>query len=110
MDGWTLLIIGLASLALVFGAFAYIGLRAYRLFRHGLAVSRSMTPHVARLDAAGRSIEQRTAQLERDAASLTASTARLQESVARLQMTSEALRDGLAPYRRVRDYLSGRRA
>jgi hypothetical protein len=110
MDGWTLLIFGLASLAVVFGAFAYLCVRSYHLFRRGLALSRSMAPHVARLDAAGRSIEQRTAQLESDAAALTASTARLQESVARLQLVGQALNDGFAPYRRVRDYLSGRQS
>jgi len=110
MDGWILLVIGLASLALVIGAFAYIGLRAYRLARHGIAVSRSLAPHVGRLEAAGRGIEERTAQLERNAAALTAGTARLQESVARLQVLTEALREGVAPYRRLRGYLSGRRA
>lgn len=108
MDGWVLLVIGLASLALVIGALAYIGLRAYRLARHGLAVSRSMAPHVARLEAAGRDIERHTAQLERNAADVTTGTARLQENVARLQLLSAALRDGVAPYRRLRDYLSGR--
>jgi hypothetical protein len=109
MDGWMLLIVGLASLAVVFGAFVYLGVRGYHLFRRGLAVSRSLAPHVARLDAAARSIEQRTAQLETDAAGLTASTARLQESVARLQVLGQALNDGFAPYRGVRDYLRGRR-
>ncbi|MBN2205592.1 MAG: hypothetical protein JW767_11275 [Thermoleophilia bacterium] len=109
MDGWTLLIVGLVSLAVVFGAFAYLGVRGYHLFRRGLALSRSLAPHVAELDAAGRTIEQRTAQLEADAAALTDSTARLQESVARLQVLTQALNDGIAPYRRVRDYLGGRR-
>ena len=110
MDGWILLIVGLASLAVVFGALAYLGVRGYHLFRRGLALSRSMAPHVARLDAAGRSIEQGTARLEADAAALTASTARLQESVARLQILTQALNGGFAPYRCVRDYLSGRRS
>jgi hypothetical protein len=109
MEWWILLVIGLVSLGVVFGALGYIGLRAYRLARRGLAVSRSMAPHVARLEAAGRGIEERTARLERDAAALTESTGRLQESVARLQVLSEALREGAAPYRLVRDYLSGRR-
>lgn len=104
-----LLIVGVASLAVVFGAFAYLGVRVYHLFRRGLALSRSMAPHIARLDAAGRSLDQGTARLEADAAALTASTARLQESVARLQILGQALDDGFAPYRGVRDYLRGRR-
>jgi hypothetical protein len=109
MDGWVLLIVGLLSLAVVFAFFGYLGWRAYRLFRRGLAISRSLAPDVARLETAGHTIEERSAQLERDAAALTASAARLEQSVARLQILGQALNGGFAPYRRVRDYLSGRR-
>jgi hypothetical protein len=107
MDGWILLIIGLASLAVVLVALVSLGWRAYRLFRRGMAFSRTIAPYVAAIEASGRTLEVRTAQLERDAAALTASLDRLQLSVARLQVLAEAVNEGLAPYKRVRDYMAG---
>ncbi len=107
MDGWILLIVGIASLAVVVAALGFLGWRAYRLVKRGIAVAKSIAPLAAELEASSRTIEARTAQLEQGTAAVTASLARLQSSVARLQVLGQGLSDGLAPYRRVRDYIQG---
>jgi len=105
MDGFILLIIGLAGLALIFAASAYLGLKAWRLLKRGLRISRSTAPLAAQL--AGRT-EQAAAAAERLAMSgeqITANLEHLQVSLKRLQVVAEACADAMKPYRTVRDYL-----
>jgi len=105
MNGLILLIIGLASLALIFAAFAYLALKAWRLLKRGLRISRGAAPLAAQL--AGRA-EQAAAAAERLAMSgeqITANLEHLQVSVKRLQVVAEAWADAMWPYRTVRDYL-----
>jgi len=105
MNGLILLIIGLAGLALILAAFAYLALKAWRLFKRGLRISRGAAPAAAQL--AGRA-EQAAAAAQRLAANgeqITANLEHLQVTVKRLQVVSQAWADALNPYRAVRDYL-----
>jgi hypothetical protein len=105
MSGLILLIIGLAGLALILAAFVYLGLRAWRLFKRGLRISRGAAPLAAQL--AGR-VQEAAAAAERLAANgeeISANLERLQMSAKRLQVVAEAWSDATTPYRAVRDYL-----
>ena len=55
MNGWILFGIGLVSLAIIGFALAYLGLKGWRLAKHGVGVSRHIAPLAAEL--AGRADE-----------------------------------------------------
>jgi methyl-accepting chemotaxis protein len=105
MSGLILLIIGLAGLALILAAFAYLGLKAWRLFKRGLRILRGAAPMAAQL--AGRA-EQAAITAERlaeNTGEIAANLEHLQVAVKRLQVVAEAWADAARPYRAVRDYL-----
>jgi hypothetical protein len=109
MPWYVVLIIALASLALVVAMLAWVGIKGWRLAKHGMAVSRRVTPLVdgltRRADEAALAVER----LSSDADQLTSNIARLQVSLARLQVVVRAFRDALRPYRLLRGWLSGQR-
>jgi hypothetical protein len=109
MPWYVLLIIALASLALVSAMLAWVGLKGWRLAKHGMAVSGRVTPLVEgltrRADEAAAAAERLTA----DGEQLNDSIVRLQGSLARLQVVAQALNDALRPYSLIAGWLSGRR-
>jgi hypothetical protein len=109
MPWYVLLIIALAGLALVLGMFAWVGLKGWRLAKHGMAVSRRVTPLVEGLTRRADEAAVAAEHLSADAEQLTASIARMQASLARLQVVSQALSDALRPYMLIAGWLSGER-
>jgi len=105
MNGWILLGIGLVSLAIIGFACAYLGLKGWRLAKHGVGVSRHIAPLVAELagraDEAGRAAER----LAADGADLTADLDRMQRSLQRLKILTDAWDDALRPLVRIAEYL-----
>ncbi|NLE22508.1 MAG: hypothetical protein GX624_06990 [Actinobacteria bacterium] len=109
MPWYVLLIIALAGVGLVLAMVVRVGLKAWRLARHGMAVSRRLTPLAQGL--ARRTDEVATAaeRLSKDGEQLNASIAALQQSLARLQVMAQALNDAVRPYALVMSWLTGRR-
>src|SRR5664280_1514336 len=105
MNGWILLGIGLASLAIIGFALAYLGLKGWRLAKHGIGVSRHIAPLAAELagraDEAGRAAER----LSADGADLTADLERMQRSLQRLRIITDAWDDAIRPLVRMAEYL-----
>jgi hypothetical protein len=105
MNGWILFGIGLASFAIIASALAYLGLKGWRLAKHGIGVSRHLAPLAAELagraDEAGRAAERLTA----DGAELTADLERMQRSLQRLKILTDAWDDALRPFVRIAEYL-----
>lgn len=105
MDWIVLLIIGLAGLALIIAGFAYVGLKAWRLLKRGMSISRDVAPLADSLSRQAAVLSANADRLSANGAQLTANLERLQASVARLQVVADALSGALSPYRRVRRYL-----
>ena len=107
MPWYVLLIVALASLAVVLGALVYVGRKAWRLAKHGAAVSRRVTPLV---DGLTRRADEAAAAAERlsaDGEQLSANLLRMQHSIARLQVIAQTFNDALRPYYLVAGWLSG---
>jgi cell division protein FtsB len=109
MPWYVLLIIALASLALVIAMLAWLALKAWRLAKHGVAVSRRVTPLVEGLTRRADEAAAAAERLSADGEQLTASIARMQGSLARLQVVGQTLNDALRPYKLLRGWLSGER-
>ncbi len=105
MNWVALLIIGLASLAVVVGGFAYLGVKAWRLLKRGMRVSRDVAPLADHLSRQAAELTANADRLSADNERLNASLARLRLSVARLQVLIDALSDAAAPFRRIKEYL-----
>jgi hypothetical protein len=105
MNGWVLLVIGLASLGLVCFAFVYLGYTGYRLVKAGLRLTRTYGPPAAELAGKAAAATERAGQAGIYAEDIMASLARLQVSLQRLQIIAEAFQGALSPYRRLRSYL-----
>lgn len=109
MPWYVLLIIALVSLALVLAMLVWLGLRGWRLAKHGMAVSRRVTPLVDGLTRRAGEAAAAAERLSADGEQLNASIVRMQASLARLQVVAQALSDAVRPYRLVSDWLSGKR-
>jgi hypothetical protein len=105
MSGLILLTVGLACLALIIGATAYFGLKAWRLARRGLRMGRTAAPLATQLGAQSAALAAQADHLAANAERIGANFQRLQASARRLQVLAEAWSAGVAPYRRLRDYL-----
>lgn len=105
MTGFVLLIIGLASLALVVVMLAWCGLKGWRVYRRGMQVSRDVMPLTAQLSAWGGVVEVKADRLAQNAEQIAANLERLQGSLRRLQLVAEAMNESAEPYRRARRYL-----
>lgn len=105
MDGIVLLIIGLASLGLVFVAFAYCGVKAWRIYRHGMDVYGRLAPFTTRFDEWSVVLEAKAQQLADNGDAITANVERLQATITRLQILAVAINEGMKPVRRARRYL-----
>ena len=107
MPWYALLIVALASLAVVIGGLAYVGLKAWRLANHGAAVSRRVTPLVDGLTATPDAAAAAAERLSADGEQLSANLQRMQLSIARLQVIAQNLNDAMRPYYIVAGWLSG---
>jgi hypothetical protein len=105
MSGWILLIIGLASLALVLATLVFVGVRAWRVYQHGMAVYDHVGPLADQLSGWSVVVEAKAQRLADNGAEISANLERLQASIARFQIIAQALSDGMAPVRRARRYL-----
>jgi hypothetical protein len=104
MDGWVLLVIGLASLGLIIAAFAYLGYCGYRLGKAGFVMARTYGPPTAELAHKAALATERATKAGLSAEEIATSLVSLQVSLQRLQVAFEALQSALAPYRRVKEY------
>lgn len=105
MSGWVLLIIGLASLALVVAALGYLGYCGFRLGKAGLKMARTYAPGAADLARKAAAATDQATQAGIGAEKIAADLADLQVSLRRLQVAFEALSSALVPYRKVKEYL-----
>lgn len=105
MNWVIVLIIALASLALVIAGLAYVGLKAWRLAKRGMSISRDVAPLADGLSRQAAVLSANADRLSANSDQLGANIGRLQASVARLQVVAAALSDAMAPYRRVKEYL-----
>ena len=105
MNGWLLLIIGLASLAVVLGAVAYCAVKAWRVYRHGTEVYGRLAPFIDQLDGWTVTVEAKAQELTDNSAAIAANLDRLKASLARFQVIAQAFDEGFAPYRRILSYL-----
>lgn len=104
MNGWVLLTIGLASLALVVAAFAYLGYTVYRLVKAGVRLGRAYGAPVAELTDKVNAASQRAAQAGVHAEDIMTTLVHLQASLQRLQIVADAWQTALGPYQRLRTY------
>jgi uncharacterized protein YoxC len=109
MPWYVLLIIALASIGLVLAVLVHVALKAWRLAKHGAAVSSRVTPLVDGLSRRGDEITAAVDRLTADGEELNANLARLQRSIARLQVIAQTFNDALRPYYLIAGWLSGER-
>jgi len=109
MPWYVLLIIALASVGLVLAMLAWLGVRAWRLLKHGIAVSRRIAPLAGRLQSRADEAAATAEHLAASAGRLDANIARMQVALERLRVVGQALDDAVRPYRRIADWLGGER-
>jgi hypothetical protein len=109
MPWYALLIVALASLAVIVGGLAYVGLKAWRLAKHGAAVSRRVTPLVDGLTRRADEVTAAAERLSADGEQLNANLVHMQRSRARLQVVMQAFNDAMRPYYLIAGWLSGER-
>jgi hypothetical protein len=104
MDGWVLLVIGLASLGLVVATFAYLGYCVYRLAKAGLGLARSYGPVTGELAKKAAIATERATEAGTRAETIATSLESLQTSLRRLQVAVDAWQAAMSPYRKVKEY------
>jgi hypothetical protein len=109
MPWYVLLIVALISLAVIIGALVHVALKGWRLAKHGMAVSRRISPLAGGLSRRADEISVAAEHLSADGASLSASIARLQVSLARLQVVSNTISEALEPFLLLTGWLAGDR-
>jgi hypothetical protein len=105
MSGLVLLIIGLASLGLVFAMLAFFGLKAWRVSGHAMEVYGHVGPLADQLSDWSVVAEAKAQHLADNGEQIAANVERLRVSVQRLQLIAEILGESARPYRRVFHYL-----
>jgi len=109
MPWYVLLIIALAGLAVILGALASVGLKGWRLAKHGMAVSRRLTPLVDGLSRRADEISVAAERLSADGEQLTVSLTRLQVSLARMQVVTDTIGEAMEPFLLLTGWLAGDR-
>lgn len=104
MSGWVLLIIGLASLALILAVVAWLGLKGWRLAKHGIAVARSTGAMAGEVAGRAGGLEISLSRLQANTDELRANLVRLQATAERFRVLADALGSALTPYRNVRSF------
>jgi methyl-accepting chemotaxis protein len=103
-NGLFLLTVGLCSFAVVCVAAGFLAVKAWRLLKRGIRISRVAGPLAADLAMRAEQLAKLSDDMAHQTEQVVASTDRLAASTRRLQVVLQAFSDGLAPYRRVRDY------
>ena len=109
MPWYALLIVGLASLAIIIGALVYVALKGWRLAKHGMAVSRRITPLADGLSHRTDEIAAAAERLSASGESLTVSISKLQVSLARLQVVAYTVSEAMEPFLLLTGWLAGDR-
>ena len=109
MPWYALLIVALVSLAVVIVGVAYLALKAWRLFKRGLRVSRDIAPLADHLSRQAEVLSANAERLAANGEQLSANITRLQVSLARLQVIANTLSEVAEPYLRLTGWLSGER-
>jgi hypothetical protein len=107
MPWYALLIVALASLAAIIGALAYVALKGWRLAKHGMAVSRRITPLADGLTHRADEVTAAVERLAGDGESLTVSISKLQVSLARLQVVTATINEAMEPFYLLTGWLAG---
>jgi hypothetical protein len=109
MPWYVLLIVALVSLAVIIGALVYVALKGWRLAKHGMAVSRRITPIADGLTRRADEIAAAAERLSANGAQLSESIAKMQASLARLQVVTETMSEAMEPFLLLTGWLSGDR-
>ena len=104
-NGLVVLTIGLCSLVVVCVAATYFGIKAWRLAKRGLRVSKVVIPLAEDLARKSEVLVRVTYDLSLNGDQIAVNLEKLDASVHRLQVVLQAFNDSMAPYRKVRDYL-----
>lgn len=103
-NGLFLLTVGLCSFAVVCVAAGFLAFKAWRLLKRGIRISRVAGPLAADLSMRAEQLALLGDDMSRQTEQVVAAIDRLAASTRRLQVVLQAFSDGLAPYRRVKDY------
>jgi methyl-accepting chemotaxis protein len=109
MPWYALLIVALASLAVVVGALVSAGLKGWRLAKHGASVSKRIASLANGLSRRADELAAAAERLSADGEQLAANMGRLQASVARLQVVADTVSEAMEPFLLLTGWLSGER-
>jgi hypothetical protein len=103
-NGLFVLTVGLCSFVVVCVAAGFFAVKAWRLLKRGIRISRVAGPLAADLALRAEQLAKLGDDMAHQTEQVVASIDRLSASTRRLQVVLQAFSDGLAPYRRVKDY------
>ena len=103
-NGLFVLTVGLCSFVVVCVAAGQLAVKAWRLAKRGIRVSRVAGPLALDLAQRAEQLAKLGDDMMHQTEQVVASIDRLGASTRRLQVVLQAFGDGLAPYRRVKDY------
>ena len=103
-NGLFLLTVGLCSFAVVCVAGGFLAVKAWRLLKRGIRISRVVGPLAADLAMRAEQLATLSDDMAHQTEQVVASIERLEASTRRLQIVLQAFGDGAAPFRRVKDY------
>ena len=103
-NGLFVLTIGLCSFLVVCVAAGFLAVKAWRLLKRGIRVSRVAGPLAADLAMRAEELAKLGDDMMHQTEQVVASIERLGASTRRLQVVLRAFSDSLVPYRRVKDY------
>ena len=104
-NGIFLLTVGFISFLVVCVAAGVLAMKAWRLLKRGLRISRVAGPLAAGLALRAEELAKLGDDMMHQTEQVVASIDRLGASTRRLQVVFQALSDSWAPFRRVKDYL-----
>jgi hypothetical protein len=103
-NGLFLLTVGFCSFVVVCVAAGLVAVKAWRLLKRGLRISRVAGPLAADLAKRAEMLAKLSDDMTHQTEQLLASVDRLGASTRRLQVVLQAFSDSLVPLRKVRDY------
>jgi hypothetical protein len=103
-NGLFLLTVGLCSFIVVCVAAGHLAVKAWRLMKRGIRISRVAGPLAADLARRSEEVAKLGDDMMHQTEQVVASIDRLAASTRRLQVVFQAFSESLAPYRRVKDY------